>query len=153
MNVRGAFGVVLAAGLVVGVLAIYSFSTPSIRTVTVSTTVIYSSTRTYNSTLTVTDQPLAITNGSQPVLCSYTFYEYNDIGTTTVNSTTITIGNSTTVETTTITSGFGESIFSDTYVTTTHSTNSAGYVVSSTTIYSNNPIETPTAVETCTYLP
>jgi hypothetical protein len=89
------------------------------------------------------------------VLCSATFYEFNDIQELSTTTITITEANNSTITYVSTTLGEGGwQSNSWTYVSVTNSTNSVGYVVSSTMIDSkNNLLSTPTLVMTCTYVP
>jgi hypothetical protein len=125
MNSRSAMGAILAVILVGSVLAVYSLQTFDPRTVT-TTVFEQGQVKVINAT------------GSQAVLCAATSYFLPD---------TETVERSTVITAATTTLG------SSTYASATNATQSAGYVVTSTSFYGGGSFSNEWTVVTCTYLP
>ncbi len=163
MNPRSVIATSLVGVLVVSVLAIYTLQTSPSRTITVisqqTNTIIISTS--YTSVVTVSGNISTTTvfpqvkiiaaNGSQAVLCTATSIVVEDTvvaGPAITGTRTIINGNSTMI----VVNG-NTDIQSSVYASATNVTNSAGYVVTSTSInYGDIPSEGWT-VMTCTYLP
>ena len=167
MNPRRVLALIIVAVLVIGILVAYSLQTlpaPSTTTITSTRTVLISGS---NHTVTVSGAVTTTTVlgqiqlrsgvGSQPLLCSWASYFVPDTVTSTNASAPVQTYSAVSNYTTTIfTENAGGGPVTTTnlgvFASATNSTQSVGYVVTTTT-YPNYGLSYGWIVTTCTYLP
>jgi hypothetical protein len=157
MNPRRVIASIVVAFLVIGVLVIYSLQTspsPRMTTITSTSTVTISGGLT---TTTVLGQVKVISvTGSQAVLCTATSYFIPDTVTSTNQSTAVQTYSKVSGDVTTIFTDSGSGPVTTTYLSVyasaTNATQSAGYVVASTSS-GYVGMSSRSTVMTCTYLP